>query len=76
LFGAVIGLLLGAALCLLQEKFGFITIADGGVDQAAMPYPVRLQLADLLITIVPIALIAAVCAWVAGAFAKSRMNNY
>lgn len=76
LFGGAVGLMLGAALCLLQEKYGFITIANGGVEGAAMAYPVSLQLTDLLITVVPIALITAVCAWVAGTFAKSRMNNY
>lgn len=75
LFGAIIGLTLGAILCLLQEHFGFITIANGGVDALSMPYPVRLQAMDLLITLAPIAFITAICAWVAGSFAKSRMNN-
>ncbi len=72
LIGGVIGLALGSILSLLQEKFGFITIAQGG-DMAPMPYPVRLELMDLLITALPIALITIVCAWVAGSFAKSRM---
>ena len=72
LIGGVIGLALGSILSLLQEKFGFITIAQGG-DMAPMAYPVRLELMDLLITALPIALITIVCAWVAGSFAKSRM---
>ena len=75
LFGAAVGLLLGAILCLLQEKFGFITIANGGVEGTAMAYPVKLKVTDLLVTLVPIALIAAVCACVAGRFAKSRMQD-
>lgn len=75
LFGALIGLILGSLLCLLQEKFGFITIANGGVEEAAMSYPVKLEPMDLLITSAPIAFITAICAWVAGSFAKSRMNN-
>lgn len=75
LIGAVIGLCLGATLSLLQEKFGFITIANGGADALPMPYPVKLEVMDLLITIAPIAIITAICAWVAGSFAKSRMNN-
>ena len=75
LLGALIGLILGAALSLLQEKFGFITIANMDVDVPAMAYPVRLEMTDLLITIIPIALITAICAWVAGSFAKSRMNG-
>ncbi|MDE7345797.1 MAG: ABC transporter permease [Muribaculaceae bacterium] len=73
LFGAIIGLVLGAILCLLQEKFGFITIANGSVDGTDMAYPVRLETMDLLITLVPIAFITAICAWVAGSFARSRL---
>lgn len=72
LIGGVIGLVLGSLLSLLQEKFGFITIAQGG-DMPPMAYPVRLEMLDLLITALPIAFITAVCAWVAGSFAKSRM---
>ncbi|MDE6632563.1 MAG: FtsX-like permease family protein, partial [Muribaculaceae bacterium] len=74
LIGGIIGLLLGSALSLLQEKFGFITIAQGG-DALPMAYPVRLEFMDLLITSLPIALITIVCAWVAGAFAKSRIDQ-
>lgn len=73
LIGAVIGLASGALLCLLQEKFGFITIANGGLEGTPMAYPVRLEITDLFITIIPIALITAICAWVAGSFAKSRI---
>lgn len=75
--GGAIGLILGSSLCLLQEKFGFITIANQTIDAnvAPMAYPVRLDAMDLLITTAPIAIITCICAWVAGAFAKSRMNN-
>ncbi|MDE7350971.1 MAG: ABC transporter permease [Muribaculaceae bacterium] len=72
LFGALMGLALGALLCLLQEKFGFITIANGSIDGTDMPYPVCLQAMDLLITLAPIAFITGICAWVAGSFARSR----
>lgn len=72
--GAIAGLLLGSALCLLQEKFGFITIANGGVDATPIAYPVRLEATDLLITLVPIILIGAICAGVAGSFARSRIK--
>ncbi|MDE7408467.1 MAG: ABC transporter permease [Muribaculaceae bacterium] len=73
LIGAVIGLVSGALLCLLQEQFGFITIANSGMEGIPMAYPVRLEITDLFITIIPIALITAICAWVAGSFAKSRI---
>lgn len=75
LIGGFIGLALGAALCLLQENFGFITIANADPDLPAMAYPVKLELTDLLVTTVPIVIISAICAWVAGSFAKSRMAS-
>lgn len=76
LIGGLIGVVLGSVLCLLQEKFGFITIANHAyeVEVEAIAYPVRLKVMDLLVTIAPIAIITAVCAWVAGSFAKSRMH--
>ncbi len=70
--GAVVGLLLGATLSLLQERYGFITIANQGVDFEAMAYPVKLIGTDLLVTLIPIVVITAICAYVAGSFAKSR----
>ncbi|MDE6023638.1 MAG: ABC transporter permease [Muribaculaceae bacterium] len=75
MFGAVIGLFLGSTLCILQEQYGFITIANNGQDMVPMAYPVKLIGTDLLVTIVPIILITAVCAYVAGSFAKSRFSR-
>ncbi len=76
LLGGLIGIALGATLCMLQEKYGFITLTNQvyevTVDDVA--YPVQLQWMDLLVTAVPIAIITAICAWIAGSFAKSRMN--
>ena len=73
LIGGVIGIVLGSALCLLQQQFGLITIATQTTGTESMAYPVRLELLDLLITIVPIAIITGACAFIAGSFAKSRM---
>ncbi len=76
LIGGLIGIVFGATLCLIQEKFGFITIASQGMsaEMEPMAYPVKLEVMDLLATAAPIAIITAICAWVAGSFAKSRMN--
>lgn len=72
--GGAGGLLLGSILCLLQQHFGFITIANGSVDGSPLPYPVALQASDILITMVPLTLIACVCAGIAASFAKSRIK--
>lgn len=73
-FGAIIGIAVGTLLCILQEHFGFITIANGGIEETPMAYPVELKISDLIVTLVPISLISAVCALVAGSFAKSRIK--
>ena len=77
LFGGLIGIALGSILCLLQERYGFITIdyQSVEVEVEAIAYPVKLKIMDLLVTLAPIAVITCLCAWVAGSFAKSRMNN-
>lgn len=74
IIGAGAGLAVGTVLCLLQQEFGFITIANGSIDTIPMAYPVKLEVTDLLITLLPIGVITAICAWVAGSFAKSRIR--
>lgn len=74
LFGAFIGILLGATLCLIQQRFGWISVASGGMEAESIPYPVRLLASDLLVTLLPIAFITILCSVVAGSFAKSRME--
>ncbi len=75
LMGGLIGMAIGSILCLMQEKYGFITVSsqvyEAQVEDIA--YPVKLQVMDLLATSIPIAIITAICAWIAGSFAKSRM---
>lgn len=57
--GAFIGLLLGTALCLLQEHYGFITLGNGSYIVSA--YPVKVIFSDVLyimITVIAIGYIA------------------
>lgn len=72
--GGAIGIAAGATLCLLQESYGFITIADGGIEETPIAYPVQLQISDIAITLVPLIIIACLCARIAGTFAKSRIK--
>lgn len=74
--GSVAGLAIGAILCMLQHKYGFITIANSTeMLSEPMPYPVLLEYSDLLITLLPILLITIVCAFVASSFARSRLGK-
>lgn len=72
--GAVVGIAVGSILCLLQQEYGFITIANGGIEADPMPYPVSLEFSDILVTLVPVFVISFVCALVASRFAKSRLK--
>lgn len=57
--GAFIGLVLGTALCLLQEHYGFITLGNGSYIVSA--YPVKVIFSDVLyimITVIAIGYIA------------------
>lgn len=46
--GAVVGIILGATLCLLQEHFGLIGLGDGSDVFVVDSYPVSLMWSDLL----------------------------
>lgn len=72
--GALAGIVLGAAASLMQQHFGFIKIASGGVGEESIPYPVILEVGDILVTLVPVLLICLVCSFVASSFAKSRLT--
>ena len=54
LLGLAIGLLMGLAFCLLQQRFGLISMPGNFVIQA---YPVVLKASDLLITTLSVAIL-------------------
>lgn len=62
LLGAVIGLVLGVVLCLLQQEFGIIGL--GGDGQFVVDaYPVRVKLTDLLLVLVSVVVVSAISVW-------------
>ena len=62
LLGAVVGLVLGVVLCLLQQKFGFISLGGGG-QFVVDAYPVRVKLTDLLLVLVSVVIVSAISVW-------------
>ena len=57
--GAIIGLVVGTAFCLLQEHYGFITLGNGNYIISA--YPVKVVASDILVimlTVIAIGYIA------------------
>ena len=60
--GAIMGLVLGIVLCLLQQKFGFIGL--GGSGQFVVDaYPVRVKLLDVLLVFFSVIVVNAVSVW-------------
>lgn len=54
--GAIIGLILGIGLCLIQQYFGILKLGDGGV-YAIDYYPVSVQFLDVIIVLFTVSLI-------------------
>ena len=62
LLGAVVGLVLGIVLCLLQQKFGLISLGGGG-QFVVDAYPVRVKFTDLLLVLVSVVSVSAISVW-------------
>lgn len=73
-FGSAAGILLGVALCMVQQIWGVIKVNVNSAAMETMAYPVALEPMDILVTLVPVTMITLVCAFVAGSFARSRMK--
>lgn len=61
--GALIGLVLGLVLCLLQEHFGLLRLGSG-TEYILSAYPVSVELPDLIIVILVVLGIGFVAAWI------------
>lgn len=73
--GGVAGLVLGLALCLLQQHYGLIRLQGDESMLTVTAYPVVVNAMDLLVTMVPLVLISAVSAIISGAFARKRAQK-
>ncbi len=62
-FGAVIGIVIGLVLCLLQQHFGFIKLGQTTGAFIIDAYPVRVVFTDLLVAFITVAAIGLMAAW-------------
>lgn len=51
--GAIVGLVLGLILCLMQQQFGFIKLGSG-TEYVLAAYPVRVQVMDIIIVLISV----------------------
>lgn len=71
--GGICGIVLGVALCLLQQHFGFIKLHGNPGDMIVQSYPVEVNAADILLTAAPIMIIGLVTARITAVFGRQRL---
>lgn len=62
-FGALIGVVIGLVLCLLQQEFGLITLGDTAGAFVIDAYPVRVIYSDILTVFATVLTIGFIAAW-------------
>lgn len=60
--GAILGLVIGALLCLLQQKFGLLKLGGGG-DFIIDAYPVRLLFKDVILVFITVLIVSIPSTW-------------
>lgn len=71
--GGCVGLGLGLALSMIQEKFSIIKLAGDPESLTITAYPVKVEGFDMLYTMIPVVVIGLICAFISRQFAKSRV---
>jgi lipoprotein-releasing system permease protein/zinc transport system substrate-binding protein len=60
--GAILGLIIGALLCLLQQQFGLLKLGGGG-NYIVDAYPVNIQLRDVIIIFITTMVVSIPASW-------------
>ena len=71
--GAIIGMLAGVVLCLLQQTFGFLRLGNNFVIDA---YPVQVQAGDVLLIFCTVLLLGFLAAWYPTRYIQKRKQNH
>lgn len=61
--GAIVGILLGVLLCLLQQKYGIIKFGQSAGSYIIDSYPVSVHLTDILIILLTVVVVGFVSVW-------------
>ena len=61
--GAVIGLVLGLTLCIIQEKYGLIKFGNSAGAYIINAYPVSIHLTDVLLTFITVIVVGFASVW-------------
>lgn len=63
IFGAIIGIVLGVALCLLQEHFGLIRLGNNEGSFIVSAYPVAVHASDIVVIFFTVLVVGFVSVW-------------
>ncbi len=63
LFGAVIGIVLGLALCFVQQRFGLITLGSSADSFLVNAYPVSVHWQDVVLIFATVVLVGFLAVW-------------
>lgn len=75
LFGAVIGIVLGLALCLAQQEFGFLKLGDKDGAFIVNAYPVEVNPLDIIIIFLTVVLVSVVVSWYPVHYISKRLTK-
>ena len=74
--GAIIGILIGVGLCLLQQKYGFLKFGDSSGSYIIDVYPMTLKVTDLIVVFLTVAVIGFLAVWFpVKHFSKKQIKN-
>ena len=63
MLGALIGLIIGAGLCLIQQQFGLLTMGNGA-EYILSAYPVQVQAMDIVYVLLSVLAITLLTSWI------------
>ncbi len=73
LFGAISGIVLGLILCLIQQKFGIISLGGGGGNFLVDAYPVSVHFWDVVLVFVTVLAVGFLSVWYPVRYLSKRL---
>jgi len=73
LFGAISGIVLGLILCLIQQKFGIISLGGGGGNFLVDAYPVSVHFGDVVLVFVTVFAVGFLSVWYPVRYLSKRL---
>lgn len=73
--GAISGIIIGLAACLLQQKYGLLTLGDNAGDFIVSSYPVKVEMGDILAIFGTVVAVGLTAVWIPVKILTKRFLN-